>query len=312
VKGFIFAAGYGERLKPITDFMPKALVPVINLPSICYSVMLLREAGIKEIICNLHYRHGDIKEFFRKSNFGADISFSYEKEILGTGGGLKKCEKLLNDGPFVILNSDVIMDIDIKKICDLHIRKKSAATVVLKETPEAKRIGPVGVIDGRVADFKNFLGTGIMSDYIYTGAAVLSPEIFDYLETGFSSVVYTGYVDIIRKKKLDFFAHDGYWHDIGDLKSYRDAGMSLMNSIGLISPRVTASLGMRMEAIADGVLIGKGASIENSIIGSDCRIGEGAHVINSVLLPGSGVTDGRMVKNAVVLGEKEILSGPVN
>jgi mannose-1-phosphate guanylyltransferase len=121
VKGFILAAGYGERLRPLTDDCAKALVPVLNIPSICYSLFLLKEAGVRDVVCNLHHEGDGIVRFFEENDFfGLTIEFSEEDTILGTGGGLKKCEALLGDDDFVLINSDIVMDADLRILIDRH------------------------------------------------------------------------------------------------------------------------------------------------------------------------------------------------
>ena len=106
MKAFVLAAGLGTRLTPLTDHTPKPLIPVLNIPSLFYTFFLLKQAGISEIICNIHH-HGDaVRRAIESSELsGLSITFSEEPVILGTGGGLKKCEKLLNDDNFILVNS---------------------------------------------------------------------------------------------------------------------------------------------------------------------------------------------------------------
>lgn len=300
MKGFIFAAGFGERLRPITESMPKALIPVLNIPSICYALMLLKEAGISDIICNIHYRHNDIIKFFNDNNFSnLNIKFSFEKNILGTGGGLKNCEKELSDDYFVVLNSDVIIDIDLRSVIDFNIRSGLPATVVLHKTERAGEIGAVGVNGDQIVDFKNFLNTGVMSDYIYTGAAVLSPLIFKYLSADFSSVVYTGYIEMIKKHGLQFFNHTSFWEDIGSIESYWNVNMRILNNQNLFNDRLSRSLNKNIEIISKSAVVNKGARIKKSVIGEECEIGENAFVENSVLLPRTAVKNA-VIKNSIV------------
>ncbi len=304
MKGFIFAAGYGERLRPITDTVPKPLVPVMNVPAVCYALMLLREAGISEAACNLHYRPDAIINFFEANrNFGMKISFSYEPEILGTGGGLKKCEPLLADGDFVIVNSDVITDIDLRALIDFHRSLASPATLALRRHENAAAIAPVAVEGGRILDFKNFLGSGIASSLIYTGVAVLSPKIFRYLVPEFSSVVYTGYVDLIRNERMHYQEHHGDWFDIGNAASYRETNLALLRRGNGLAERMRTALSIGMRAVDDGARIDPSADISGSVVGRNVSVGHGAVVRDSVLLPGSSVPAGCKVKNAVVCGD---------
>ena len=301
VKGFILAAGFGERLRPVTDLFPKPLVPVANLPSICYALSLLAGAGITSVIVNLHYRPDAIREYFRENrDFGLDVTFSYEPEILGTGGGVMKCRRMIGDDDFVLLNSDVIMNLDMAGLVRRHRECSSPGTVVLYGADDAASIGQAGIRDGRVVDFKNFLGTGVASGLIYTGAAVLSPAVFSYLEEGFSSIVYTGYTGLITNERLDYFKHDGLWLDIGTVASLRMASLRAVKAG--VARRAAAVFGLEAAAIAADAHIGGRAVVRDSVVGAGCSVGAGSEIVESVLLPGSRVEDGARISGAVVLG----------
>ncbi|MCU0822215.1 MAG: NDP-sugar synthase [Spirochaetes bacterium] len=300
MKGFIYAAGFGERLRPITGSVPKALVPVLNVASISYPLMLLKEAGIRDVICNLHYRHNDIIQYFKDNDFfGFNISFSFEDKILGTGGGLKKCERELSDDYFIVLNSDVIIDIDLREVVDFAGKAGLPAAVVLHKTEKAREIGPVGVRDGEIIDFKNFLNTGVMSNYIYSGVAVLSPLIFKYLSEEFSSVVYTAYIEMIKNHGLKFFSHDKFWEDIGSIESYWNVNMSMIKNKHIFSGRMLKTLNQKMEIISGNAVVNEASVIKNSVIGRHCIISEGAAIENSVVFPNSVIRD-VVILNSIV------------
>ena len=121
MKAFILAAGFGTRLRPLTDHIPKPMIPILNIPSLFYTFFLLKQAGITEIICNIHHHAVAIRRFIESSDLpGLAITFSEEPVILGTGGGLKKCEKLLDDDDFILVNSDIITDIDFRALIKHH------------------------------------------------------------------------------------------------------------------------------------------------------------------------------------------------
>lgn len=304
MKGFIFAAGFGERLRPVTEVIPKSLVPVMNVPAICYPLMKMKQAGIQDVVINLHYLPDDIIRFFERHDFfGLNIHFSFEQEILGTGGGLKKCENYLRDDDFIIMNSDVVADIDLGALMAHHRNAGVPATIALYETEHAADIGPVAVRGGSVIDFKNFLGTGAPSDYIYTGTALCSPLIFRYLREEFSSIVYTGYTGIIGEYRLGGYVHRGFWHDIGTAESYRTASLALLDELEVISREARNILGLEVRATDPGVDTGT-AVIEHSVIGEGSRIGAGAVIRDSVLLPGAVVVPEAVIEKSVIFRDK--------
>jgi len=229
VKAFLLAAGFGERLRPLTEKVPKPLIPVADIPSICYALYILKRSGVTDIVCNIHYLGDRVVEFFNDhDNFGFNVTFSKEDEILGTGGGLKKCEELLDDD-FVLINSDILIDLDLTAAIEQYQAEKLPGLIIVKEV--VKEEATVSIDGNRVVDFKNSMKSGMAPLYDYTGAAVFSPEIFPLLETGFSSVVYTGYTGLIADKGLSYFVHHGTWIDIGTPESLDTAAELLVTGM---------------------------------------------------------------------------------
>ncbi len=301
MKAFVLAAGLGTRLAPLTDHTPKPLIPVLNIPSLFYSFFLLKQAGITEIICNIHHHGNAIRRFIESSELkGLSITFSEEQEILGTGGGLKKCEKLLGDDDFILVNSDIITDIDFSALMSRHHRSCCPGTLALYETPEAATIGYVGVEDGLVKDFRDMRNTGLVSSLIYTGVAVLSPEIFRFMNAEFSGIVDTGFTGLIDNGGLSFYRHEGIWMDIGTMQNYWLANIdaaSVMNRLALPMKR---AIGISPHAISPEAIISPDAKLSHSVIGKDCSIAAECTVTNSVLLPGVKIKSGSTIVNAVV------------
>lgn len=307
MKGFILAAGLGERLRPLTNRCAKALVPVLNLPSICYSLFLLKEAGIQEVVCNLHHEGSGIVRFLEKHGFfGLDISFSEEDEILGTGGGLKKCEALLGDDDFVLINSDVVLDADIGFFADRHRELGMPGTLLLYRTERAGDIGPVGVEENRVVGFHTVRGARIDSDLIYTGVAVLSPAIFQYLKMEFSSIVTTGFAGLMGDGALGYVEHAGFWLDVGTIRSYWEANVRAMKEVLGLGKRLTHAMGLSHALLSPSCRIGKDSVIKDTVVGEGAKIGEDVFLEKTVVLPGSSVANRSIIKNSVVFEDRLI------
>ena len=117
MKAIILAGGRGKRLRPITDKIPKPLIPINNKPLIERTIKYLKKYGITEIIISSGYKSKLIEEFLKKKkNFGCDVIFSVERTPLGTGGAIKKALAYVNDESFLVLNGDIVTNIDLKKI----------------------------------------------------------------------------------------------------------------------------------------------------------------------------------------------------
>ena len=245
MKAFLLAAGFGERLRPLTDKIPKPLIPVSGIPSICYSLMLLKEAGITDVVCNIHYHPHKIVEFFKNNNnFGFNIDFSFEKEILGTGGGLKQCEKYFNDDDFIVINSDIITDLKLRDVISKYEKSDSCGSVVIYDSEKRELNRTVSVEGENVIDFNNLLNSNIGPVSDYMGIAVLSPLIFKYLDKGFSSIVNTGFIDLIKYHSLTFYEHSGVWEDVGTLESLERINSSSSHNLDLIKKRVIDAFGV--------------------------------------------------------------------
>ncbi len=136
MKAMIFAAGLGTRLKPITDILPKALVPIAGKPLLEHVILKLKAVGFDEIIVNIHHFPNQIIEFLKaNNNFGIRIEVSDERdELLDTGGGIRKAARFFDDGkPFLVHNVDILSNVDLKALYHQHIRNNSLATLVVSE-----------------------------------------------------------------------------------------------------------------------------------------------------------------------------------
>ncbi len=301
MKAFVLAAGLGTRLRPLTERIPKPLIPVLNVPSLFYTISLLKQAGISEIICNIHHHAEIIQRVVEASNLpDVHITFSEEPVILGTGGGLKKCEALLGDDDFILVNSDIITDINFKALVRHHKESGLPGTLTLYATPNADVIGSVGVDGCLVKDFANRRNTGLFSSFIYTGTAVLSPEIFRFMTAEYSSIVDTGFTGLIDNGGLGYYEHKGLWMDIGTMQSYWQANRDATGVIHQLVLPMKQALGCAPHTISAEAIISDDAEISNSVIGKGCRIGARSIITNSVLLPNVDVPSGSVLCNAIV------------
>lgn len=141
MKAMIFAAGLGTRLKPLTDTMPKALVPVAGKPMLEHVIRRLIEAGCAELIINIHHFGEQILDFLAtNSNFGITIHISDErKELLDTGGGIKKASEFFTDDtPLLIHNVDILSNVDLRQVYENHLQSDDLATLVVSERKTAR------------------------------------------------------------------------------------------------------------------------------------------------------------------------------
>jgi NDP-sugar pyrophosphorylase family protein len=228
MKAMILAAGLGTRLRPLTENLPKPLLPLEGRPLIEHTLLLLRRYGFTDVIINLHYQGEKIMRALGDgSRWGMTIRYSEEPEILGTAGGIKKVEPLLFEEPFLVINSDILVEIHLDRLIELHRRENAAATLVLREDPEVDRWGAVGIDSHNC--IRQFLGrpdwTGeALSKRMFAGIHMMDPRVLSYIPgQGFSTIIDV-YLEMIRKgERLVGQTIKEYWIDIGTPERYRQA-----------------------------------------------------------------------------------------
>lgn len=238
MKAMVLAAGQGTRLHPFTERTPKALVPVAGRPMIEYSLLLLKYYGIQEIIINLHHLGDQIESYLGDGKqLDLHITYSKEPELLDTGGGLLKAKRFLQGGSFIVINTDVLIDLSLNQLIAFHEKKRAAATLVLRPDPLADQYGSMEIDgDGRI---RRFLQARIDTDFsvpttelMFTGVQVLEPRVFDYMETNdvprkFSTTKDTYPRMLLHQEKLFGFRFSGFWQDMGTANRIKEAEQSL-------------------------------------------------------------------------------------
>lgn len=196
MKAMIFAAGLGTRLKPLTDTMPKALVPVAGKPMLEHVICKLKEAGFDEIVINVHHFAGQIIDFLKTNdNFGLTMHISDETDkLLDTGGGIKKAASFF-DEPFLIHNVDILSNINLKSLYNYHLASRNDATLLVspRKTVRYLLFNEGNHLCGWVN--KDTLQTkpegfvyqpAVQKEYAFSGIHVISPTLFNYMDDNWS------------------------------------------------------------------------------------------------------------------------------
>ncbi len=225
MKALILAAGYGTRLLPYTQHVPKPLFPVGDCPVLERTIIHLYRSGCSEIIINTHHLHQQIEAFIAERKFPIPVHTRFEPEILGTGGAIKNTSDVLGDSPFMVINSDIITDINLKAVYDFHLSHIHPATLVLHDH---KAFNTVSVTEDNF--ITGFHGDSSPSDkasslLAFTGIQVLDPELTTLIprNTCYSSIDL--YKNMIAKyvKIKAYISKNHLWTDIGTPESYREA-----------------------------------------------------------------------------------------
>ncbi len=287
INAFILAAGFGERLRPITDYIPKPLMPVLGKPLIELVLEQVVTLSPANTGINLHYKAEKICDYLKTSPFWDRITLFQEETILGTGGALKNAENFLRSGLFLVYNSDISSDIDIEKLVEHHLSSNNLATLAVHDYPEYNNLetDKNGFLK-RAATKENPAASGIA----FTGIAIYSPDFLSFLPYGFSSVV-TGWMNAISAgrniKCLPFNGHN--WSDIGSPAAYASTVIRQLNSCGetvYIHPSTDCNADIQFSGylvVEQGSVIEKGSSLKNCILIPYSRINAGSKYKNSII-----------------------------
>ena len=228
-KAMILAAGYGTRLKPLTDTVPKALIPHKSKPMLENVIVKLKAAGINEVTVNTHYFADKIKEYFDNNNYGLKINLTYEKEILGTGGGIKNASGYLKDsGDFLVHNVDVDSDIDLSKLSEFHFKHSPLAALAVKkrETSRPLLIDENNNLMGRMSKGKEYFSkqANSINQISFCGVYILSARVFELFpaEANFDIVLFL--LDMVKagEKILCYDIGDTHWKDLGRYEDFNN------------------------------------------------------------------------------------------
>lgn len=222
----LLAAGFGTRLRPLTDTLPKALVQVGGRTLLEWNLELLIKAGFSRVIINLHYLKDQIKDFLGDgSRFGIEVLYSEENPILDTGGAIKNIESLLQHDNLLTLNCDIMAgrDLPLMKLLHEHQTHPSQPlmTMMLRSDPQAKSFGTVGVDGhGRVVQFLGveYFGQKPEEELMFLGAQVLRRSLLAQMPAAGSifSVTKNTLVNVLgRGGYVHSVQYDGAWSDAG-------------------------------------------------------------------------------------------------
>ena len=299
MQALILAGGKGTRLRPLTVYTPKPVVPVLNRPFLLYQIEILRRAGIKNITLSLNYQPDKIEHLLGDgAEYGVNLRYVTEPSPMGTGGAYKYAAEEIRETT-VVFNGDVLTDLDVFKVIGFHQQKKADATIVLTPVENPSAYGLVETDEeNRVLRFlekpKQEELADLTTNNINAGIYILEPNVLDLIPAGEnSSFEYNVFPELLRREK-QFFAfvmQKNYWRDIGTPQSYLEAHLDFLS--GEIK-------GFKIEKSAEADIATAAEVDKTSVIGEGCVIKPNAKIINSVLGAGVHVEEKAVVENSVV------------
>ncbi len=320
-QAIVLVGGEGTRLRPLTNSRPKPLLPVLGRPCVEYMLQSLASAGVEEIILSCGYRSEAVeKAFGRGEGLGIDVSFSYEDHPMGTAGAVKLLESKL-DPTSIIVYGDTLMDIDLARVVDSHLRNKAMVTIALTEVERPTEFGIVGLDDNcRIVRFKEKpRQEEVFSNLINAGIYVMQKEAMAYVPEAtkfdFSKNLFPKLMEAGRP--LFGSRLSGMWKDIGRPSDLLDANLRMAERraidahvAGATVEGKLAGTGFRAEGarligpsyLGTRTMVERGAIVLRSVIGDDCSVGEGARIEGSLLMGRCKIGSNARLKGCI-LGE---------
>jgi len=292
MKALILAAGKGERLQPLTDYKPKAMLPVCNKPLIDYQIEMLRKHGIDEVAVVIGHLEKALKEHL-------NVKFYRDASISGTASAVYAAKDFIDD-EFILLYGDVFFDGSINELT------KTPNSMAVVQVGDVSRYGEVIFRDGKLVNIKEKSGSG--SGFVNAGIYHFDPSILDFIEKTEESnrgefELTDSIMMLNRSEKVRVVPVNGYWNDIGYPWDYIDANMYMLNKIGFSAGENTEI--WSNATIRKPVVIGsdckiKNCVIERSVVGDGCVIGEFSIVKRSIVMNKSKVPHLNYVADSVI------------
>ncbi|HZY98150.1 MAG TPA: NDP-sugar synthase [Candidatus Baltobacteraceae bacterium] len=279
MKAMILAGGLSTRLYPLTKQVPKPLVPVAGVPNAVHLIRYLRAYGYDEIAINVHYlSEAIVAALGDGSRFGVRLTYSYEPELLGSAGGVKKLQSFFGDESFVVVGCDDLTDLPLDRLTAFHKERNAIATIGLVECEEVDQYGVVVVDDrGKVIGFQEKPAKGTeRSKLANTGIYAFSPAIFDRIPADefydFGKQVFPA-LQTAGEPFYGFDARGAYWADIGTPGEYRRASYDVVRGVFKIP-------GTRSDGVDPTAVLGEGVRTEGAVwVGARARIGDGVTIV---------------------------------
>lgn len=299
IRALVLAAGLGTRLRPLTDPIPKPLLPVRGAPILGHTLAQLASFGCEAAAVNLHYLGDQIRRHFGDDYAGMPLVWSEEPEILGTLGALHPLKELFAPADLVLLiNGDSLCRWPLRKLVRQHLRLGARATLLLAARPDPAEFGGGVGIDsaGNVLSFRRGDSERgeVARRHVFAGAHVFAPDLLARVGPGKADIVRDLYSPLLEQgEMIGSLLHPGRWHDTGTPQRFLAASLDWARAEG-------AGRLWRRSWISPEAEVSSGSKVRQVSVEAGARVGEEARVERSVLLPGARVSRGCVVRDAIV------------
>ena len=323
MKALFLAGGMGTRLKPLTDDLPKPMVPMMGAPLLERNMLKLKDCGVDEIILSTSYKPQKIKNYFGDgTKLGLKIHYIVEDKPLGTGGAIKYAEEFFDD-TFIVFNADILSDINIKDMMKFHKDKRAAVSIAVTQVEDPSAYGVIEYNEHYYAE--SFTEkpkiSEIKSNYINAGIYIFEPNVLKEIPVSQVISIERETFPLLLKKQypIAVYRSDAYWIDIGTIGKYVQAHQDILSGVCPLleftdkNQNIFIGENTRIHPsakIIGPVYIGKDTIIgahstigPNTIIGHNCKIGASNIIIDSIIWNKLNIQDNSTL-TGVILNSK--------
>jgi mannose-1-phosphate guanylyltransferase len=301
-QAFVLAAGLGKRLRPLTDELPKPLIPIFQKPLVTFALDHLIGVGVNRFVINTH-RHPELFQgFFAPRGYaGFPLTLVHEPDLLETGGGIKNAEIHLGNEPFLTYSGDVLTDVNLQPLIDEHFRRENDVTLALRLTGLA---AAVALRDHRVVDISNRYG--VAGNFDFANIAVWNSAIFERIpphkKISFIPIIGDWIGQGARIGGV--VMNDGKWSNISSRAEYLEVHRTILRDKwkpAFVKTREWP------ERIASSALVDSGAQLRGcTVIGRNCRVGAGAILEDTILWPDAEIASQSRLEACIVRSRKKV------
>jgi mannose-1-phosphate guanylyltransferase len=301
-QAFVLGAGLGRRLKPLTDDLPKPLVPIFQKPLITFAFDHLIDLGVSRFVINAHKLPDVLQNFFGENSYaGQSITLVHEPDLLETGGGIKNAERYLGIDPFITYSADILTDINLEPLIDEHFRRGNDVTLALRHTGLASA---VALRDQRVVDISNRYG--VAGNFDFANIAVWNSAIFQRIPP---------------RKKISFIPiiadwigqgariggvvmNDGKWFNISSRAEYLEVHRTILRENWKPDFVKTREWPERK---ASSAIVDSSAQLRGcTVVGRNCRVGVDAILEDTILWPDAEIASQSRLEACIVRSGKKV------
>jgi len=301
-KAFVLGAGLGTRLRPLTDVLPKPLLPIFGKQLVTFAIDHLRQIGIEKIWVNTHHLYQRFAVLASDQRYNA-VEFVFEPEILETGGGIKNLQRRIGDETFIVYSGDILTDVPVEHLLEAHLTQRNDVTLALRSTGLSSAVRWCSD-SGRILDLYGDSRSGPARGYDFAGISIWNPSVFARIPENTKISFVPVLADWLKAggKIGGVLLEENQWFNVGTRVEYLRLHQFIATQRWL--PRYFRSSGTEWPVrVEPSAKVSANSRIEGvSYVGNNCSIDRDVSIEDSILLPGSSLASGVSMRSCIVAG----------